>query len=498
MTGFGVLLRCSMALLVTLGMGCGGEKPGPKIPHGDEDRPNIVLIVVDSLRSDYVLGSQGGAWLTPRLGDLARRGTLFPNVVTQSGWTLPAVYSLLSGRHPPPVEITVGEMPALPKEQRLLPEILGYYGYQTAVFWGQTLPGVFPDFSRGFGMVGQAEARHSDPYRDPVTEWIGGSAKEPFFLMVHNLDLHTPGSIPSPEVIHTFDPTPTDCPGVGSLDYLYHGLMQGYGPMLARSHVLSHYAGMLKYYDSVVGDLALALEQRGVLGRTVFLFTSNHGEDLFDHGFLGHGRQHYESVLRIPLLVIDPRLKQTGMLTSNAVQTIDIAPTLLARAGIPKDQGMAGVSFLPLLGQGEGVYTDREAYSLTSVSSSSLRTDRYKLIRYTEDLRDLGGALVWSRPYSEGKMLLTELYDLIQDPQETQNIVVAQRSIATALDTRLTHWLEERKAEAGGMMRQGVTDRMRQFLQERGYWGIVEGGGNSSTPQGAIPADDRPAAGPRQ
>ncbi len=199
------------------------------------------------------------------------------------------------------------------------------------------------------------------------------------------------------------------------------------------------------------------------------MVTSNHGEDLFQHGHLGHGSIHYDTVILVPLLVLDPLVETRGQRNDQLVRSLDVAPTVLARAGIPPDELIFGQSLLPLMGLDDDPWQERDALSSTNLRAASIHSGDYKLIlqRFGCDGEGhLPGKI-------HGRMLVktcTELFDTSQDPDETRNLASQIPDRARSMEDLLLKWLDDRvrQTEEGG--RQLIDERFMKVLKERGYW----------------------------
>lgn len=182
--------------------------------------------------------------------------------------------------------------------------------------------------------------------------------------------------------------------------------------MTAQDHrwVKAAYWAMVDLIDSEVGRILQALDETGQAGRTIVIFCSDHGEMLGDHGMYLKGPHFYEPAIRVPLIMSCPGLIRRGRFTG-LVELVDLAPTLLAAAGLDPWPGMQGHSLWPLLTagrEGEGGRADVycEHYNASDhprVYATMVRTKRYKAVRYHG-------------------MPMGELYDLHTDPTETVNL----------------------------------------------------------------------------
>ncbi|MDP2311682.1 MAG: sulfatase [Pseudomonadota bacterium] len=432
-------------------VGVADPAPGP--------RPNFVVIDIDSMRADRMPLSRDGAVVTPTLARLAREGVVFMQAYSQSGWTLPALLSLLSGRYPQGVSAGPTGRVTLELPERSLPEILALYGYDTVGMWGSTLPSNDPSILGAFSRKLEASLDTPDPLNDPIVAYLDGKPAEPFLLYLHAIDLNSvPAYVPDAALHRWTDPHPHKA--TSQLQDLFWELHATLGPDLATTHTTSHYDGVLSWYDAGLGRVLDTLDRTGLASNTVVIFTSEHGQELGERGTIGHHGSQYDTVLHVPLVVRDPALPG-GRVVTSTVESIDLAPTVLARAGIPVDRQMDGRSWLPLLGSAPAAWPPREVYSYSAREALSVRTDRWKLAIHAKTCP----------PTTDGApRTCGELYDLVADPAETANVGDANPAVRADLTAKLEAWGQAR-------IRDGTAPeedpRLVAALKSGGYWGMV-------------------------
>ena len=184
-------------VVALLGVGWVGahREPGGRLLEAPESsaRPNFLMIDIDTLAFDHVGAIREGQPVTPVIDALGARGVRFTRAMSQSGWTLPALSSVLTGALPVPSEVEDGAVPWRPRGARDLPEILQLYGYNTAVFWGRTLPGPLSNaMSQSFGFVSMPRGPLMTPPTVEEVDWLAQGPAEPVFLYVQQIDLHQP------------------------------------------------------------------------------------------------------------------------------------------------------------------------------------------------------------------------------------------------------------------------------------------------------------------
>ena len=290
--------------------------------------PNVVFLSADTLRADH-LGCYGYDKPTsPVIDRLARQSVLFEDCVCEVPLTNPSFGAMLSSLYPRTTGTTRNGL-RMPPGTKLVPELFKDAGYQTfCVQSNWTLKGRLSGLDKGF-----------DCYRDDFTKkrWgvMGGErdakdvtdtalqllqardAQKPFLAWFHYSDPH------APYLFHEgFDP------------------WQGVHPKGKEEHVRRNYDSEIAYMDHEIGRLLEALPKEN----TVIVFVSDHGESLYEHRYLGHGRRIYQTNLHIPLLISAPGLAPRR--ETAPVHGIDVGPTLLALAGLNAAPGMQGQNLL--------------------------------------------------------------------------------------------------------------------------------------------------------
>ncbi len=438
----------------------GADAPGAASPY-----PNILVIAPDTLRADRLLAERDGAPLMPNLAGVARKGVNFSLAISNGGWTMPALASFLGGTWPL-VPSTEGgaSLSWLRSDVPRLPEVLVAHGYATAVFWGSTMTTYAPEFSVGFQKVDTTFFGATDPGDAPAA-WLHGRPREPFFALVHDVDL---------QFLRPADGAGAWGRGV-EINERFADHLASMPAAAATDATIADYDTTARRFDASMAPVLRALDDEGYAARTLVVVTSNHGLSLgsvgtmmpepgTSGGFL-HGT-HLDSSLRIPLAIHDPR-PATGMApgTRDAlVQTIDIAPTLLGLAGITRAAHFTGTDLSPLLRDPAATLPDREVYSVSSSRNMSVRTRTRKLVRRLVPV----GAPGTPTPKLQ---LMTEYLDLVADPDETrmQPPDAVSRELGSKLETFARARLSDK---APGTPHDDAA--LREALKRDGYWSKVE------------------------
>jgi len=411
------------------------------------DRPDVLIYMIDTLRSDRLgcYGHPGG--LTPEMDAFAAEAVVFESSIAQSSWTKSSVASLLTGLWPP-------EHGALKRTHRLsgealtLPEILSEAGYATAAFVTNPNVTATVGFDQGvedFTDLG-IEAR-ADEVTEAVLDYLDRREDgRPLFLYVHTLDPHDPYD-PPPEERARFAPRLEA--GNPAMHRILNDLQAGRREVKPRlvSQLVSLYEAEIAANDRSFGVLLAGLKSRGLYDGSWVAVVADHGEEFYEHQHFRHGRALYAESLHVPLILKAPGAK-VGRRVRDPVQHIDFLPPLLDELGLPRPEGLYGRNLLkPLAPVPIFSYLHLDGPPRLSVSF-----DGWKLIVRRED----------------GGFTAPQLFDLRSDPGEQDELAarndVRRGYLATLLRRRLFSGGVELSAE------EVVFDEgLRRNLEALGY-----------------------------
>jgi len=346
--------RALVALLGLLAGACGGERRAAR-PR------NAILISIDTLRPDH-LGCYGHARETsPALDALAAAGVRFEDVTAAAPWTLPSHASMLTGLYPSHHGVKHHEE-RLPDRIVTLAEEFRDHGYQTFAVVNTHNVGA-EQFQLGQGFDEDHFRYIIETEDDAKTmrlktfnsgDTVVATAKEllrardeekPFFLFLHFYDVHTDFTAKS-EYRERF---------VGP----YSGRLTGSTTQLVKvrdgEETLSEtdvrwlremYDAEIRQLDDLLGRFFAWLDEEELRDETLFVVTSDHGEEFQEHGSVLHGRTYYQEILRVPLLVQGPGVP-AGKVVTTPVAGVDVTPTILALMGIPSSMARDGFDLTP-------------------------------------------------------------------------------------------------------------------------------------------------------
>ncbi len=319
----------------------------------DPTAPNVLLIVLDTVRAQS-LGLYGYSRRTsPHLDTFAETGVTFERALSTSPWTLPSHASLFSGRFPH--ELSADWLTPLDARHPTLAGVFAARGYATAGFVGNLLycpreTGLARGFMRyhdypvslatiiGSSWLTRALAvpergRSADSDRflrkdgadvsEEFLAWLGARPSRPFFAFLNYFDTHAPYVPPAPFDTMFGDGGPQPDPFVRR---------SWSKTQIQRS--LDAYDGAVAYVDDEIGRLIDALNARQLLENTLIVITSDHGEQFGEHGLFDHANSLYRQVLHVPLIISSPHRIPASVRVADPVSLVDLAATILDVAGI--------------------------------------------------------------------------------------------------------------------------------------------------------------------
>ncbi|MEO8605371.1 MAG: sulfatase [bacterium] len=339
-------------LLLPIGLaGCRSRSTGEPLAP-----PNVFVVVIDTLRADRV-GWYGGG-VTDFLDTMAQHGSVFWNAYSPSSWTSPVVASLFTSRFPSQHGVAAYSS-VLGAAERTLAEELQAAGYATLGLTANILVNANQGYGQGFDRyqtyLGPIKERAPTLARDAL-EWIDRTRAEPrskpLFVYLQLMEAHEPWQ-PSPAAIARLAARRGfDDARVAKLT----ALARDQPPLILMSAEEIDLARDL--YDAEIGsadaelrDFFAALAQRGLLENSLVIVTADHGEEFHEHGRLGHGHTLYNEVIHVPLLIALPG-QRARVDVRDVVSLIDLAPTVLATAGVAAPDTFEGRSQLPMLQRG--------------------------------------------------------------------------------------------------------------------------------------------------
>jgi arylsulfatase A-like enzyme len=437
-------------------------------------QPNIVLVLVDTLRRDY-LGFHGfEGEISPNLDWLAKESVVFDNAFTQAPLTKPSVASLFTSLAPDrhgldnheglfgPRESQALATGVLPAEAVTLAEALKAAGYRTAAFVANPWLDARYGFDQGFDSYEIVEALAS------ILERARGLVREadgrPFFLYLHFMDVHGPYDAPEEDFEAMATSGSLDVrsrpgdrvelpmylqgiPWFGSEEFESRGFDEVISFRLTRSRtVRARYAGNVRDFDRRIAPFLDEIRSSELNESTIVLLTADHGEELLEHGGFDHGFNLYDHQIRVPLLIRVPGARDSRRLTQ-AANLVDVMPTLLALASADPPRGVDGRD---LFAAGATSAASFSAATKHREGVRAVRTERYKLIL-------------------DGKTGAASLFDLVADPAEYHDVAASSEAQTKELLTLLSRHIDEAGRSRLRPESAAIPDEIRKRLEALGY-----------------------------
>ena len=410
-------------------------------------KPNILLLTIDTMRADH-LGCYGYHHPTsPHIDALASEGVLGERFFCGGTPTQPSYTSLYTGQHAITHGIVAhGGKTSLSTEAPFLPQLFLEAGYTTCAV--DNLWRMRPWFGRGYEYYIDPSVRRTlllsvtcEELNSRSISWMRAHANEPFFLFLHYWDPHFPYTPPQRYRELFYNGSNATDPNNHSLDTYYQQplgsiaretwLRTADGPVTDDEYVIALYDAETRYVDDGIGEMLDALDNAGLAEQTLVILLADHGESLTSHGIYFNHTGLYDCTLHVPFIARWPGHLPQGIRLPHMLQHHDVASTILEASGLPIPTTMDGRSFWRLLTGEDRQWQRKRMVSVecTWQAKWSLRNDRYKFILARH--KDLFG-----NP-------LRELYDLVVDPGEENNVAEERPDIATNMENQLETWIAE-------------------------------------------------------
>jgi len=423
----------------------------PRLPRGDG--PNLLLVLVDTLRADQ-LGLYGYDRPTsPFLDSLAAESLVFERALSASSWTLPSVASLLTGSSP--VKHRVVEWIPLAQDFETLGERLQGAGFTTFGISANPLVGRLEGFDQGFETFIQIPWARAENINRIFLDWLAENRGQRWFAYLHFVDPHSPYDAPGSFRNHFTGTGDRRLADDDALEALANSVNTGSERIPFDDgdieYLRARYDGETLYWDSQFRELLGELEARGVLEDTVVIITSDHGEEFLEHGKLMHGYHLYDETIRVPLVIRAPG-RVRSQRVSRQVEVRGVIGAALELMGFPATDPPLPNVLATARGEEEPVvfsYTneaDTPEYASSILASAG--DSRWKYI-----LRPADG--------------VAEIYDLLGDPGEYVNLIGDRPELHAQYDEILTDWLG--RAQLSTEPTSKLDERSRERLRALGY-----------------------------
>ncbi len=353
MLAAGVAYICVAALAVNLTAWRKERAAEAALPPAAAGAPNVLLVILDTVRADHLSAYGYERNTTPYLTKLAAEGIAFDNAVAPSSWTFPSHVSILTGRYPREHGAVLNGFDGRYATVASTFERLGYItgGFSGNMDWFSSARGMtdgFQHFEDGFWSVGAMFAETG--YGQLANQWLGwatnnrivlgykrardvnrtalgwldAAPKRPFFLVLNYYDANAGGAVPEPGFRNLFSSDPLPSPARDETEFAPNHIDK------SRSN---EYDGALVYMDNSVRELVDALRERGLADNLAVVVTADHGDLFGEHGLQGHRNALYWDLLHVPLIFWGSPGLTRGMRVERPVSLVSLPATLLEIAG---------------------------------------------------------------------------------------------------------------------------------------------------------------------
>ncbi len=377
---------------------------------GKTEKPNIVLIIIDTLNADHLGCYNYYRNTSPVIDSLASSGTMWARMQAQAPWTLPGMVSIYTGL----TERTHGcndydgYSHGLDPELPTIVTMLNDLGYNTAGFVNINYLGSVFGMDIGFEYFLLDDEGHGRAAEtvDQFISWLDGDEfSEPFFVVFHLFDAHAP-----------YDP-----PGGFATAFSEFGTMgvtnwqpneDGSVPPGHAEHMCALYDAEILWIDSQLSRMFQGIRQRLLSENTLIVFTADHGEEFMEHGQWGHSQNLYQQSLHIPLIMSGPGIPENRVDSTVAGQ-FDILPTVLAYLGEDIPGRIEGINVL-----------GSDMTEIRDIPSSGVRSDSSQVTILNGNKK-----VIWS-PVGD----CSEMFDIVADPFETDYLDVDSILLSRVLE----------------------------------------------------------------
>ncbi len=411
----------------------------------EDERPNVIVIAVDTLRADRLSAYGYERKTSPNIDRLAEDGVVFDRALSASNWTSPSFASMFTGRAASRHQV-VHRARSIPDALHTLPEYFRDAGYATeAIMYKAYLynMGFEQGFERWFNVP--LHHVHAQSNLDKAMAWLERNEERRFFLFLHFNDPHQPFNQPKPfdskyagrddlgrfalnlPITITGDNHVLGCGGCGQ----GKGMKRDFKPVAK-----DLYDGEIAFIDDRLGVFLQALRDRGLYDDTLIVFVADHGEMMWEHAnTFGHGGPWlYDTLTRVPLIIKPHARFAKGDVkrVTRSVQAYDLMPTVLEMAGLtPRDEPRNARSLLPLLdgtadpdSEDAPVFTENVKQHVIAVSHGDWK-------------------MIVNHPTSAS--MRTRLFNIREDPLEQNDLARSARVERKRLEQQLADWLVQNR-----------------------------------------------------
>ena len=408
---------------------------------------NVVLIVIDALRSDHLPFYGYEKNTAPFLWELSKKSVVFENVFSTSSWTSPATASIFTSLYPFQHGVLMGllavrnaqqidpniKVNKIPEEIETIAEVLKKRGYQTYGISDNLNIGKMEGFTQGFDKFKTFMYEKAPAVNAVVKKWKKELlANGKYFLYIHYMEPHAPYHARKPWYKHNED---------------------------SRKSNISAYDSEINFVDQHIKELFEFFQWEK---NTLLIITADHGEGLWDHGLMAHGNTLYREEIQVPLMFYFPGGTTPGRISTN-VSLIDIIPTVRELTGLPGDKNNEGVSLVPMIKNREcDLLNKRNLFSYLWLKTKGGKINNLKEIEWKTTI------------YKKWHLIIKmpekrRLYSLLLDKKERENKFEAARDTAAQLEKRFENFMKKSKKYKQESVKHKLDKKETDKLKSLGY-----------------------------
>lgn len=438
---FSFLIYLLAGLFLCWQSACRGETPAP--------HPNVVVIVIDTLRADHLPCYGYDKNTAPFLSELAEKNLVFENTFAVTSWTAPSTASIFTSLYPFQHGVVTGyfagkgfdnTLNRIPDTVTTLPELMKANGYKTYGLSNNINIGKAIGFDRGFDYFVRFLYKNEPKMNRKLTAWAEKiKQQKKYFLYLHYNDPHSP----------------------------YHDRKPWYEKKEThKEDMISRYDSEISYVDQKIKKM---YELFGWDKNTVLIITADHGEELWDRGKIGHGYSLYTEAVKVPLIIVLPPEYRTQKRLNSTASNIDIMPTLRSFLRFKANPVDAGKNLMPLINGKESDNENRDLFGhlilryrdqedktkIRKAIFKSVLSDHWQYIfRYNDAVNS-----IFSR----------ELFNLGEDPAGTINLYEKFKTVAGRMLHLLGSFEKKCKRFSSRSRKMNLDKEKMEELRSLGY-----------------------------
>ncbi|NOY59403.1 MAG: sulfatase-like hydrolase/transferase [Calditrichaeota bacterium] len=448
-------------------------------------KPNIIWIVLDTVRKDHLSCYGHRRRTTPNIEKFSKDGMLFTNYISTAPWTLPSHASMLTGlyssEHGAHIVDTDEDYVTSPLDDKNLTiaEILKEHGYNTAAFISNfgTINRAH-NFEQGFNFFCDGRSyfyssfwgllafnvnflqnfkdnpifrinkyRLSPEINKTILIWLKKNRTSPFFLFINYMEAHS-GTNYLPK------------PYSSLYDFSWQKWLNGSSGNTAEKQKIKFdwYDCRITYLDHHIGQLFTKLKELNLYDNAIIVVVADHGELFGEHGSYGHVTDLYNELINVPLIVKYPNYLNKQGVENKYVQTVDIMPEILFTLEMTLPEGISGQPF------------NKVDHQIIAELFKNKKIAHKDFKRYYRDLKAIFSLDSSAFKYIKSSNERNELYNLLIDPHETNNIINSKEKIVRDLDSKLIDWISSlRHLKKRTNKNKKISSELKKNLKALGY-----------------------------